>query len=308
MLKPPFKWPGGKRRMLPQILPLLPESYGTYIEPFLGGGAVLLALLPPRALVGDFNPKLIEVFEALRDECEDVIQLVGSLTTKTAPGGECLSEEEFLSLATEASADLAVGEADYYRVRADMPTTRAGRAARFIYLNQHGFNGLNRENSKGEFNVPFGHRLNVALDVDNLRKVAKYLGSGQVKLTCQDWKVLTGLAQPGDLVFMDPPYFEGFTDYCAGGFEGRDLDVLYREVHRLHEQGIHVILTNSHCQEVLDRFQEFTLIPVGGSYRIGGGHGRKNKKMEVIISNLAPEPPPQGALDFFSLGKNHEEP
>lgn len=138
-MKPIIKWAGGKRELAPKIKELMPSTYGTYYEPFLGGAAVLLDLNPTNAVVSDINPELINMYHQVQDRVENVINY---LNTLDAAEERATSPKEF-----------------YYKVRENFNKNTGAndcaQAARFIYLNKHCFNGLYRVNSKGQFNVPF---------------------------------------------------------------------------------------------------------------------------------------------------------
>src|SRR3954471_18243085 len=138
--KPVLKWAGGKRQLLGDILRevkrLKPKGIDTYYEPFVGGAAVFFALanegLFERARLSDQNEDLIRVYSELRDDAEQVIV-------------------ELEKLCAEGHS-----EETYYKVRDRRPRKGASRAARFIYLNKTGYNGLYRVNRSGDFNVPYG--------------------------------------------------------------------------------------------------------------------------------------------------------
>ncbi|MCR6711423.1 MAG: Dam family site-specific DNA-(adenine-N6)-methyltransferase [Demequina sp.] len=143
MVRPVVKWVGGKRQLLSKIAPLIPRDDGRYFEPFVGGGAVLFATQPHRAVVNDANSGLIEVYEVLRD---DLRGLLAEL-------------REHVNTAEH-----------YYSVRdwdrdpkAFAAMSPARRAARFIYLNKTCYNGLYRVNASGLFNTPFGHYAKPAI-------------------------------------------------------------------------------------------------------------------------------------------------
>ena len=150
--EPFLKWAGGKRVLLPAVLPKLPRI-GTgahYYEPFLGGGAIFFATEPQSAHLSDINSELMRTYRAVRDCPEDVIDQLSGLRN---------DPEEF------------------YKIRAWRPRTRARRAARFIYLNKTCFNGLYRENLAGEFNVPYGrHRYDTMVcNVEQIREASRAL-------------------------------------------------------------------------------------------------------------------------------------
>lgn len=240
----------------------MPPSYEGYIEPFLGGGALWLALQPSRAIVGDRNTNLVELFEVVRDNCEELIELISKfLDTK----------EEF------------------YRVRKEVPESKLARAARTIYLNLYSFNNLYRENRKGEFNVSYGLQKTGrgAFDVLNLRQISRYLNEHSISISSVDWRELTKQAKGGDFVFLDPPYHSVngkgmFGQYCKESFNGDDLESLYAEFKRLQALGAKVMLTNSYCPEVLDKFKEFRIVPVHSSLGLSK-YKSQAAVIEVII-------------------------
>lgn len=133
--KPILKWAGGKTQMLGDLLPKVPTSFGRYIEPFFGGGAMFFALQPENAVIADSNPELINMYREVADHVEDVIQ--------------CLKQYENTSEM-------------FYAVRSQEWTTlpKAEAAARTIFLNRTCFNGLYRVNKQGQFNVPYGKYKN----------------------------------------------------------------------------------------------------------------------------------------------------
>src|SRR5437879_1465834 len=138
---PFLKWAGGKAQLLKQFNPFFPKEFGTYFEPFLGGGAVFFHLRPERAILSDTNPELINVFQVVRDDLELLVD------------------------ALERHYPHRNSEAYFYRVRKQVPSelSAAQRAARTIFLNKTCYNGLWRVNAKGEFNVPFGKYKNPTL-------------------------------------------------------------------------------------------------------------------------------------------------
>ena len=133
--KPILKWAGGKTQMLSELLPKVPPSYGRYIEPFFGGGALFFALQPEKAIVADSNPELINMYRQVAEHVDDVISYLKKY---------------------ENTSEM------FYSVRGlDWETLpKAEAAARTIYLNKTCYNGLYRVNKKGQFNVPYGKYKN----------------------------------------------------------------------------------------------------------------------------------------------------
>src|SRR5437764_5502851 len=122
---PFLKWAGGKTQLLSALLKNIPLRFGTYIEPFVGGGALFFELQPTKAILADSNPELINCYIVVRDKVEDLITIL-----RTYP-----YSEEF-----------------YYKLRSETPNDDLLRAARMIYLNRTCYNGLYRVNKQGQFN------------------------------------------------------------------------------------------------------------------------------------------------------------
>ena len=225
--RPFLKWVGGKTQLLEQLLGRIPDDIGTYYEPFIGGGALFFALKPERALLGDFNAELIGTYRAVRDELPKLIEVLESH----------YYEKNY-----------------FYEVRALKPETLSSTeaAARTIFLNRAGFNGLYRVNSKGEFNVPFGRYTNPLIcDHENLEACSSLLQGAEL----QQGSFETVLEQTtdGDFTYLDPPYVplsktSNFTGYVANGFgldhQKRLADLL---VH-LHRKGVRFMLSNAGCE------------------------------------------------------------
>ena len=239
--KPVLKWAGGKQQLLDILMSKVPQAsrYKRYIEPFFGGGALFFALLPQRAVIADSNPELINLYLVLATDVEGII---------------------------ERLQDMQVSKAMFYAVRAQHydDLSPVERAARIIYLNHTCFNGLYRVNRQGQFNVPYGRYTNPTIcDADNLRAVSLALQGAEIVLG--DYKdVLSKYAAPGDFVYLDPPYlpisaYSDFKRYTKEQFYEDDHHELAAEVHRLHELGCHVVLTNSNHPLVHELYSSYTL-------------------------------------------------
>jgi DNA adenine methylase len=224
--RPVLKWAGGKTQLLAPIAALLPARIGTYFEPFVGGGAVFFALAAERrfqrAVIGDRNPDLVAVYQAIQTDVEAVIRELKKLKHS---------------------------ERDYYEIRARNPRGLAQRAARVIYLNKTGYNGLYRVNRSGRFNVPFGRYENPTIcDADNLRSVADALGGVEIRVA--DFEELCARARRGDAVYFDPPYVplsrtSSFTAYDRHPFGGSEQERLAELFGRLGRRGVAAVLSNS---------------------------------------------------------------
>jgi DNA adenine methylase len=248
--------------LLPAILQLVPPSFGTYFEPFVGGGAMLFELAPERAEVGDINARLATTYEAVRDTPGVVIDALGSFT----------NTPEF-----------------FYEQRKllNAPSSPELTAARFIYLNKTCFNGLYRENSRGEFNVPYGNNRDAKfLDANNL--MACSVALTDVVVHTGDFSWVPGRAQRGDLVYFDPPYVplsatSSFTQYNASGFGLPDQVRLRDTALALKERGVHVILSNSSSPTVRELYDGFNIIEVNAKRAINSKADGRGPVKEVLI-------------------------
>lgn len=244
---PFLKWAGGKSRLLSQYEPHLPppESIRRYYEPFIGSAALFFHMQPCQAQLSDCNHKLIETYEVVRDEVEALIEALQVHK----------NEKRY-----------------YYRIRAQDPDEldKVERAARLIYMNKTCYNGLYRENQKGEFNVPFGRYKRPRIcDEPRLRAASQALQG--VELCSGDFEEAVAAAGEGDFVYFDPPYVplnatSSFTSYSRFGFDDEDHRRLAQTFHRLTERGCRVMLSNSDAPLV---------------HELYGGHGYHFREVQA---------------------------
>ncbi|MHB1314120.1 MAG: Dam family site-specific DNA-(adenine-N6)-methyltransferase [Christensenellales bacterium] len=278
--RPLLKWAGGKTQLLDVILAKMPSSYGRYIEPFCGGGALFFALNPNEGIIADSNPELINAYQQVAEHIDEVITYLQSYSN---------TEEMFYAVRSQEWHKLSPTEA----------------AARTIYLNKTCFNGLYRVNKKGQFNVPFGHYKNPKIcDVDALYAASAVLKKATI--VCADYQqVLKDYARPGDFIFLDPPYlpiseYSDFKRYTKEQFYEEDHIELAHEVQRLHELGCYVILTNSNHPLVHELYGNFNIeVMQTKRYISCNGNSRKGEDAIVvvppkknIILSIVPKPLP----------------
>ena len=279
--KPILKWAGGKTQMLGDLLPKVPSSYGRYIEPFLGGGAMFFALQPEQAVIADSNPELINLYRQVANHVDDVVCQLKKYEN---------TQEMFYAVRGQDWTMLPEAEA----------------AARTIFLNKTCFNGLYRVNKKGRFNVPFGKYKNPKIcDEEGLKAASAALKKAEI--VCGDYLlVLEHYAQPGDFVFLDPPYlpiseYSDFKRYTKEQFYEEDHVELAKMVKTLHERGCHVILTNSNHPLVHELYAPFTIDVIQTKRHIScNGSTRKGEDVIVTIPpkqrtliKLLPKPLPE---------------
>lgn len=266
VLRPFLKWVGGKRQLLEQFAPLLPERIKSYHEPFVGGAALFFELrsqapgLP--ATLSDVNGELVDCYVAVRDCVDDVL---GALARH------------------KHDSDW------YYEVRAQRPADLPlpERAARTIFLNKCGYNGLFRVNKSGQFNVPFGRYDNPNfLDEPNLRACSEALAG--VAITQGDFSTVMARAKKGDFVYFDPPYVPvsrtaDFTAYVAGGFGDEEQRSLADVFARLAKRGVDVMLSNSDTDFVHELYAGFDIQKVSAGRSVNSKGSGRGKLSEVLV-------------------------
>ena len=270
--RPFLKWLGGKRQLLTELLEAV-QAIGTfhdYYEPFLGGGALYFALvrmqyLHHRASLSDRNPNLIDAFAGVRDHIDEVIDI--------------LKRHQFRH-----------DEAHYYAVRAEVPDDLPSRAARIIYLNKTCFNGLYRENSKGQFNVPMGRYKNPTIcDEVNLRSVSHSLRSADISI--RGFEESSFFPREGDLVYFDPPYLpisstSDFTSYFRQGFGLIDHQRLAETCRTLATSGVHVIVSNSYTEKTCELFDDFFIYEVSATRLVNSKATKRGRIPEALMTSF----------------------
>ena len=221
----PLKWAGNKQKLAERITAVLGDA-PLLIEPFAGAAAVTLGSDYPAYWLGDCNPDLINFYRH--------VQMFGG---------------NFVDYCQSLFADGNQAET-YYRRRSlfnsiDTPHDW-DRAALFLYLNRHGYNGLCRYNRQGGYNVPFGRYKRPYFPQTELMNLYEKLS--RVELFQMDFEELVGYAQPGDVVYFDPPYAplapNSFSDYASGGFSLPDQQRLARVARALAARGVRVVVSN----------------------------------------------------------------
>lgn len=260
--RPFLKWAGGKRWLVEQHPQVFPARYETYIEPFLGSGAVFFFLGPKRALLADRNAALVETFQAVRDDWRGV-------------------EKELRRHKRAHSADY------YYKMREVRPRTARGRAAQFVYLNRTCWNGLYRVNRNGQFNVPKGDRDDVLLGGDDFSGVSALLQDA--KLDCADFRLTIEKARKGDLLFVDPPYVtkkrNGFDRYNNTLFGWGDQLALHTCLLAAKARGVKIVSTNANSKVLANLYRkDFQVSQLTRSSRIAGAIAARGARTELLIA------------------------
>ncbi|HFY4046255.1 TPA: Dam family site-specific DNA-(adenine-N6)-methyltransferase [Salmonella enterica subsp. enterica serovar Typhimurium] len=232
-----FKWAGGKFGVLEQIFRYLPEGK-RLIEPFVGGGAVFMNAGYQENLLNDVNADLINFYKTLQREAHSLITLA----------------HRFFQDYNTQEGYLAVRNAFNKQVYDDLH-----RAAAFLFLNRHCFNGLTRYNQAGEFNVGYGKYKTPYFP---LQEMEAFLGAeGRSEFVCGDFAAVIEAAGEGDVIFCDPPYeplpnTEGFTNYSGHDFKFEEQKRLVSLLTDAHRRGAKVLITNSGAPNIRELYHD----------------------------------------------------
>ena len=272
-ISPVFKWGGGKRQLLDDILPLIPP-YTRYYEPFIGGAAVLLGLQPEYAVINDFNEELVNTYKVIRDNPEDLIGLLEMHKTKN-------SIDHFYEVRAWDR------DKEYYE-----SLSSEERAARTLYLNKTCFNGLYRVNRQGYFNTPCGKYKNPEIvNAEKIMAIHKYFFSKKVDIRCGDYKDALKYIREGAFVYFDPPYMppengdETFTSYTVDGFGEDKQRELKNVCDSLTEKGIKFMLSNSSCSFIKELYKDYNIKIVQARRNVCADTSKRILIDEVLVMN-----------------------
>ncbi len=291
--KPFVKWVGGKTQLLEDIKKALPRDLSqrenvTYVEPFVGGGAVLFWILQEypnitRAVINDINAELICTYRVIQTDVEDLIVELGRL------------QAEYLPLDEEARKYYFMAQRERFN---EAENTDVETAALFIFLNRTCFNGLYRVNSKGKFNVPHGRYANPRIcDDDTLRTDSALLQ--RVEILCGDFAQTGRYAGNNVLYYFDPPYrpltdTAAFTSYSKDGFDDAEQTRLRDFCDQIAANKSLFVASNSDPQNVnneddfFDRlYMMFNIKRVSAARMINSKGDGRGAISEIMISNVA---------------------
>lgn len=265
------KWAGGKGNLVDSLIPLIPEDFSTYFEPFFGGGALFWNLKANKkihdAVISDSNPDLINLLNTIKREPEDLKLEVGKYSD--------FKDRD-----------------KYYKVRARFNEIKkevnmeVERAAMFLYLNRNCFNGLWRTNKKGEFNVPYGFSENFHLATGSEIDIYSDLLT-DTAIIYGDYSNAIKKCDEEDFVYFDPPYHTefGFTQYNGDKFTITEQIQLFKSFTQLSNKGTRLLQSNSDHPEILKLYGDYRIKKIEGRSVIGANSLRRGKKEEIIIMN-----------------------
>jgi DNA adenine methylase len=269
-IAPVVKWVGGKRQLIQWIKSRVPP-HTTYYEPFVGGGAVLFALQPEKAVVNDVNEELMNLYQVIKENVDDLI-----LDLKTHK-----NDKRYFYSIRALDRDKEKYEA----------LSRVQKASRMIYLNKTCYNGLFRVNRQGEFNSPFGRYKNPnILNEDTLKAVSDYFNKIKISLLCGDYERALKQARKGDFVYIDPPYdpisiTSSFTGYDKGGFDKTEQVRLKNMCDKLDKRGVRFLLSNSATDFIKELYKGYFIDVISARRSINSDPTKRFAVEEVLVRN-----------------------
>ena len=290
--KPFIKWVGGKGQLLEQLNSFLPNDIdrwegATYIEPFVGGGAMLFYMLQhypniKHAFINDINKDLITCYCTVRDSAERLIASLKEI------------EEQYLSFDNEDDR-----KSFYLGIREKYNTKKLNaidNTTFFIFLNRTCFNGLYRVNKSGAFNVPFGRYINPKIcDAETIREDSKLLQ--RVTVMNSDFENTFQVASSHTLFYFDPPYrplsnTSSFNDYTKESFNDDSQIRLKKFCDRMDEAGFHFMLSNSDCKDKNENdnffdvlYADYPIERVWASRSVNAIASKRGKLTEILVHN-----------------------
>ena len=290
--KPFIKWVGGKSQLIDQLDMQLPADFGnwedvTYIEPFVGGGAMLFYMLQrypniEHAVINDINPDLVTCYRTVRDNPKQLIESLADI------------EMAYLALETEERRkDFFMAARERYNEKQLDPIENT---TKFFFLNRTCFNGLYRVNKKGLFNVPFGKYSNPTIcDPETILKDSELLQ--RVEILNGDFEATFEHAQGNSLFYFDPPYrplsdTSSFNDYAKESFNDDAQIRLKVYCDRIDEAGFYFMLSNSDCKGKNENDNFFDVLygayqieRVWASRSINSNPAKRGKLTEILVHN-----------------------
>lgn len=293
--KPFLKWVGGKTQLIKEIDDLITQKIKddpefTYIEPFIGGGAVLFHILAKfsqiqNLIINDVNSTLINAYKIIQEDSQKLIALLSEIQEKYDHLNSIEDQKEFF---LQKRQEFNLIESDHLSLQ---------KTALLIFLNKTCFNGLYRVNKKGKFNVPFGKYKNPKIcHIDNLISVHHHLQ--KVKILQGDFTQTLNYAKKPSLFYLDPPYkpinvTSAFTSYAVDNFHDQDQIRLKLFCDQIHDQGHYFILSNSdlknHDQDnnfFDELYQEYQIKRVKAKRSINSQGDKRGELFELIIANF----------------------
>jgi DNA adenine methylase len=269
-----LKWAGGKKRLASILFKLSPNNMENYYEPFLGSGAFFFYLSQIKkkfqAVLSDSNSELINVYKQLRDNTNELIEILSEFQANYYK-----NREKY-----------------YYFIRDEYVTKNSIElAARFIFLNKSCYNGLYRVNRLGNFNVPHGRYINPTIcNKEKLIDCSELLRISDATILCDTYKNIISKCENNDFIYLDPPYFpisktSNFTDYTKECFEILEHNELAKEFERLTSIGAKAVLSNSNSEYIKSLYKKYNIIKIKSLRNINCNPNKRKDHYDLIILN-----------------------
>ena len=276
--KPFLKWVGGKTKLVPELVAMFPQKFNNYFEPFVGGGALFYEVIQKfgvkSSYINDINKKLITTYKQIQRNPQ---KLINSLK---------VIEFEYKKLTTIEQ------EKYYYLIRTkfnEMALDNITISAYLIFLNKTCFNGMYRENSRGQYNIPFGDQKNPTIcDKENILSVSECLKN--TIITNTSFEDSLDKCRKGDLIYFDPPYYpinttSNFTAYSKSSFGEKEQIKLKDVFADLDSRGCFVMLSNSYTPFINNLYEEYHINNRYAARSINSKGEKRGKIMEVVVTN-----------------------
>lgn len=269
-LKPFVKWVGGKGSSVERLLQLIPENIDTYVEPFVGSGALFFSLNFDKAIINDSNSELIAAYQEIKENVFELEMFLSTLIYDKSLYEKIRSWDR---------------EKDFFK------RPRIERAARLIYLMKTCYNGLYRVSKKNYFNTPMGnYKSPLICDVPTLNACYKFLNDKNVAIYNQDYASLLDMIPDNSFVYLDPPYFPvsktaNFTSYQSDKFKETEQFRLLDFCMNLHKRRIRFLLSNSDVPEAREIYSKFNIKVLEVCRRINSNITKRSAVNELAVTN-----------------------
>lgn len=282
-MKPFIKYRGGKSAEIQHFLPFIPEEFETYIEPFVGGGAVYFYLEHKKNIINDINPKLMSLYKEIKNgypELRRQLDLLEDLYRENQAEYEgkkqLAGDEEYIENKNEKL---------FYQLRNvfNYPTDKWLEGAIYYFINKTAYNGMIRYNKKGEYNVPFGRYKNF-----NTKRIteAHYQLLQKTLLFNKDYSHIFQMAHEDDFMFLDPPYDCTFNDYgnlqFENGFDEKEQLRLSEEFKKLKCKALMVIAKTDLTKKL---YKDYIQTEYNKNYSVNIRNRFKNSAKHLVITN-----------------------
>lgn len=282
-MNPVLKYRGGKSREIPRFLQYIPDDFDRYIEPFLGGGSVYFYLEPENAILNDVNVRLMTFYTQLRDQYPLMRRQLDELQQIYER-----NQAAFRELRLQADPDVRVPNANeelYYQMRTlfNHPDGTYLDGVLYFFINKTAYSGMIRYNNNGEYNVPFGRYPNFNTRLITQQHSDLLQGA---QLFMLDYRQIFDMAEPGDFIFLDPPYDCIFNDYgnidMMNGFDEDEHRRLAADFRNLQCRALMIIGRTPLTEELYDGliFDEYYK-----SYAVNIRNRFRNDRMHIVVKN-----------------------